>query len=260
MRWLLLFSIILSGCNVDKSFIFFPDPTVRSTPADIGIPFEDIYITTKDNVRINAWYVPHPQGKATLLWFHGNGGNLGDRVDQLKKFHPALPVHILMVDYREYGRSFGEVSEQGTYLDAEAAFDYLQTTKPNPGKMIIYGQSLGAAVALELTLRRPVNALILEAPFLSIREMAKVHYGWLPVGGLITTQYDNIGKMGKVRVPVLILHGDRDETAPYTHGQRLFSAANEPKRLFTIVNAGHNDTYEVGGAAYLDAFSSLLGE
>ncbi len=259
MGELLLLSIILSGCNVDKSFIFFPDPIVHSTPSDIGIPFEDIYLTTKDKVRINAWYVPHPQGKATLLWFHGNGGNLGDRVNQLKRFHSALPVHILMVDYREYGRSFGEASEEGTYLDAEAAFDYLQT-QSNTGKIIVYGQSLGAAVALELTLRRSVDALILEAPFVSIREMAKVHYGWLPVGGLITTQYDNIGKIGKVRVPVLILHGDQDETVPYSHGLRLFSAANEPKRFFTIPNADHNDTYEVGGKSYLNAFATLLRE
>ena len=253
--WLL--PLTLFGCSVDKSFIFFPDTTIRETPAAASLPFEDIYLTTKDHVRINAWYVPHTQGKATLLWFHGNGGNLSDRVDQLRVFHAALPLHILMVDYRGYGKSAGSVSEEGTYLDAEAAFDYLRS-QPNTGKIIVYGQSLGAGVATELTLRRDVAALILEAPFLSIREMAKVHYGWLPLGSLITTQYDNISKIGRVNKPVLIFHGDADETVPYAHGQRLFAAANEPKQLYTIKNGGHNDVYEVGNKAYFKTLTSFM--
>ncbi len=249
--------LILSGCNVDKGFIFFPDHQITTTPKDIGLPFEDLYLTTADNVRINAWFVPHPNAHATLLWLHGNGGNLSNRVDQLQKFHAQFPVHILMIDYREYGRSEGSVSEEGTYRDAQAAYDYL-ATKPNRGTIIVYGQSLGAAVAVETALTRPAHALILEAPFLSIREMAKVHYGWLPVSGLITTRYDNIAKIGKVRVPLLLLHGDRDETVPYAHGQGLFSAAVAPKQFYTIQNAGHNDTYEVGGAGYFKAIAQFI--
>lgn len=243
---------------MDRSFIFFPDRIIGTTPADAGLLFEDISLTTKDNLRINGWFVPHPHAVGTLLWFHGNGGNISDRLPQIKHFHAALPVHIMIVDYRGYGKSEGEASEEGTYLDAEAAYDYLLTRE---GKIIVYGQSLGAAVAMELALRRPqTNRLILEAPFLSIREMAKVHYGWLPIGGLITTQYDNIKKIGHLRVPVLILHGDQDETVPYEHGQRLFGAANAPKRFYSIPNAHHNDTYEVGGAAYMNAFTAFLGE
>ena len=230
------------------------------TPADAGLSFQDLYLTTKDNIPINAWFVPHPRPLGTLLWFHGNGGNLSDRVGQLKLFHAALPVNVMMVDYRGYGKSKGEASEEGTYLDAEAAYDYL-LTKPNTRKIIVYGQSLGAAVATELALRHSnVGGLILEAPFLSIKEMAKVHYGWLPVGGLITTQYDNISKIGKVRVPVLILHGNQDETIPCEHGQRLFSAANAPKQFYTIQNGHHNDLYEVGGTDYLNAIVAFIGD
>lgn len=254
---------------MDKGFIFFPDARVEATPENIGLPFEDLYLKTADGVQINAWFIPHPSATTTLLWFHGNGGNLGDRVDQLRMFHATLPAHILMLDYREYGRSQGEVSEEGTYRDAETVYDYLHarrggTTGPtrmtssDPGRIIAYGQSLGAAVALELALRRPIDALILEAPFLSIREMANVHYGWLPLGRLITTEYDNIGKIGKVHIPVLILHGDQDETVPYEHGQRLFTVANPPKQFYTIRNSGHNDTYRVGGASYFETLDVFL--
>ena len=252
--------LFLCGCNVDKSFIFFPNRIVETTPADVGLFFEDISLVTKDHIRINGWLVPHPKAKGTLLWFHGNGGNISDRITQIKRFHAALPVHIMIVDYRGYGKSEGDVSEEGTYLDAEAAYDYL-LTRSDTGGIIVYGQSLGAAVAMDLAIRRPkANRLILEAPFLSIREMAKVHYGWLPVGGLITTQYDNIKKIRNVRVPVLILHGDQDETVPYEHGQLLFGVANAPKRFYSIPNAHHNDTYEVGGAAYMNAITAFLVE
>jgi len=244
---------------VDKAFIFFPDRTIDVTPKDSGLSFQDIYLKTKDNVRINAWFIPHPRALATLIWFHGNGGNLSGRVDQIKAFHTALPIHILIVDYRGYGRSEGEASEEGTYLDADAAYDYL-LTQTHRGKIIVYGQSLGAAVATELALRHDnLDGLILEAPFLSIKEMAKVHYGWLPVGGLITTAYDNISKIGRVRIPVLILHGDHDETVPYAHGQRLFSAANRPKQFYTVKNGHHNDLYDVGGIAYMSTIADFLG-
>ncbi len=248
---------ILSGCRVDKSFIFFPDREIRATPANAGLSYEDLTLTTKDHVRINAWYVPHQEAKTTLLWLHGNGGNLSDRVRQIKRFHDRLQVNILMVDYREYGKSEGEASEEGTYLDAEAAFDYIAAFK-NRGKVFVYGQSLGCAVAIELTLRRHANGLILEAPFLSVREMAKVHYGWLPVGGLITTEYNNAGKIGTVHVPLLILHGDQDETVPYTHGQRLFALANDKKQFYTIKGAGHNDIDLTGGEPYFKAFADFL--
>jgi hypothetical protein len=253
----LLVLFILSGCRVDKNFIFFPDRDITTTPFDVGLRYDDLTLTTKDHVRINAWFVPYPNAKTTLLWFHGNGGNLSNNVRQIKRFHDRLHINILIVDYREYGKSEGEVSEEGTYLDAEAAFLYLSLLQDR-GRIVIYGHSLGCAVAIELALLRRAEGLILEAPFLSVREMAKVHYGWLPVGGLITTKYDNAKKIGKVDVPLLILHGDQDKTVPYAHGQKLFALAKNPKQFYTIKNAGHNDLDLVGGETYFQVLADFL--
>ncbi|HTP41202.1 MAG TPA: alpha/beta hydrolase [Nitrospiria bacterium] len=246
-----------------KDFIFFPEPLISTTPKSAGLAFDDVYVMTSDGVRINGWYVPAPPtadgSTVTLLWFHGNAGNLSDRVHQLRQLHDRLGVDIFMIDYREYGRSEGEVSEAGTYLDAEAA---LASVRGRPGgstrRIVYYGQSLGSAVAVELARRSPPDGLILEAPFLSIQAMAKAVVPLLPVGALVSTKYDSLSKIGAIHVPLLILHGDQDEVVPYAQGRRLFAAANEPKRFFTIVGAHHNDTYVTGGSAYFDALRTFL--
>lgn len=246
---------------MEHSLIFFPEKSIESTPAQAGLSFEDLYISTSDGVRINAWYVPHPDAKATLLWFHGNAGNLGHRVDLLRHLHQKLDVHVLMIDYRGYGRSEGHVSEYGTYQDALAAYDYLiGRPDQDPPRIVAYGQSLGAAVAVELAVQRALDGLILEAPFTSIRDMARFHYPWLPMGGLLTTRYDSLNKINKIRVPLLILHGDRDEIVPYEQGKKLYEAANPPKRFYTIRGAGHNNTYFVGGTQYFETLAQFIQE
>ena len=242
-----------------KDFIFFPEPLISATPKSAGLAFEDVYVATSDGVRINGWHVPAEGATVTLLWFHGNAGNLSDRVHQLRQLHDRLRVNIFMIDYREYGRSDGEVTEAGTYLDAEAALAYLRGRPDASGnKIVYYGQSLGSAVAVELARRTPPDGLILEAPFLSVREMAKGVVPLLPIGALISTRYDSLSKIGSIRVPLLILHGDQDEVVPYAHGRRLFAAANEPKRFYTIAGAHHNDTYVAGGETYFAALREFL--
>jgi fermentation-respiration switch protein FrsA (DUF1100 family) len=253
---------LLTGCEM-KNFIFFPEPLISSTPESVGLAFEDVYVRTTDGVRINGWYVPAPpeadDSTITLLWFHGNAGNLSDRVHQLRQMHDQLRVNVFMIDYREYGRSEGEVSEAGTYLDAEAAAAYLRGRPDSQGRRIVYyGQSLGSAVAVELARRAPPDGLILESPFLSVQEMANVAMPWLPVGGLIATKYDSLSKIGAIHVPLLILHGDQDEVVPYAHGRRLFAAANEPKRFYAIIGARHNDTYIAGAEGYFTALRGFL--
>ena len=242
-----------------KDFIFFPEPLIGATPESAGLAFEDVYVTTSDGVRVNGWYVPAEGATITLLWFHGNAGNLSDRVHQLRQLHDQLRVNIFMIDYRQYGRSEGEVSEAGTYLDAEAALAFL---RGRPGasehRIVYYGQSLGSAVAVELARRAPPDGLILEAPFLSIQEMARAAVPLLPVGALISTKYDSLSKIGAIHVPLLILQGDQDEVVPYAHGRRLFAAANQPKRFYTIAGAHHNDTYLAGGEGYFDALRTFL--
>jgi uncharacterized protein len=255
---LIAVNLLLSGCEM-KDFIFFPEPLISTTPQSVGLAFEDVYVTTSDGVRINGWYVPAAGSTVTLLWFHGNAGNLSDRVHQLRQLHDQLRVDVFMIDYREYGRSEGTVSEAGTYLDAEAALASLRGRPDSSAHRIVYyGQSLGSAVAVELARRTPPDGLVLESPFLSVQEMAKVAMPWLPIGGLISTRYDSLSKIGAIHAPLLILHGDRDEVVPYAHGRRLFAAANGPKRFYTIVGAHHNDTYIVGGNGYFTALREFL--
>ncbi|MEK7702989.1 MAG: alpha/beta hydrolase [Nitrospirota bacterium] len=242
---------------MDQSFIFFPDQDMVATPAQEGLSFSEIALMTKDNVRIHGWWIPNAKAKRVFLLLHGNGGNISHRVEQIKRLYDQLQVSIFILDYREYGKSDGKVSEAGTYLDAEAAYDYLAKLT-HQGNIIVYGHSLGAAVAVELAVRRKVGALILESPFLSILEMAKVQYGWLPLSGLITTLYDNQSKIKKLHLPLLILHGDADELVPYGHGQRLFYEANEPKQFYTVKHAGHNNLDLVGGAAYYKTIANFL--
>jgi fermentation-respiration switch protein FrsA (DUF1100 family) len=249
-----------TGCAV-KSLIFFPEKEIFQTPAHAGLPFEDLTIETSDGVKINGWFVPSPGAKTTILWLHGNGGNISHRVGRIHRFHHALKANILIIDYRGYGRSGGKVSEKGTYLDAMAAYDYLLTRSDvDPARIVSFGSSLGAAVAVELSLQRKVQGVILESPFASIREMARVAVPWLPVGWLITTRYDNLSKIGRLKIPILILHGNQDETVPFEQGRKLFEAAREPKRFYTIAGAGHNNTDLVGGPPYLQAISEFIAQ
>ncbi|MFQ5949317.1 MAG: alpha/beta hydrolase [Nitrospiria bacterium] len=244
---------------MEKGFIFFPDKKILQTPADAGLAFEDVYLSTADGIKINGWFVPHSNGRKTLLWFHGNAGNLSHRVDQLRLLHRELGINIFMIDYREYGRSEGTVSEEGTAQDALASYDYLLTRSDiDPAGIIVFGQSLGAAVAVELAANRGLHGLILEAPFTSIREMAGVVFPWLPIGRFLSTKYDSLSKISRVGTPLLLMHGDRDEIIPYSHGQRLFESAREPKQFYTIPGAGHNDTYLVGGRPYFKAMRQYI--
>ena len=255
----LLIATSTLGCRMEKSFIFFPEKRIFQTPADIGIEYEELMIQTSDGVKINGWFIPSTNSRTTMLWLHGNAGNISHRVDQLRHFHQQLNVNILMVDYREYGRSEGEVSEQGTYQDALSSFDYLSgRPELDSEKIFVFGQSLGAAVAVELAVQRRIFGLILEAPFTSIKDMAKEVLPWLPIGGLLSTKYDNFSKIGQIETPVLILHGDQDSTVPYSHGQRLFEAAPQPKTFYTINGAGHNDTYIIGGPAYFETIARFI--
>jgi fermentation-respiration switch protein FrsA (DUF1100 family) len=260
-RWLalLFFLPLLVGCPM-KGLIFFPEKRIDATPADVGLAFEDLYLTASDGVQIHGWFVPVSGAQTTLLWFHGNAGNISHRVPLLLQLHQKIKANIFMVDYRGYGRSEGKVSEKGTYLDALASYDYLSTRAgADPARIVAFGQSLGAAVGVELATQRNLAGLILEAPFTSIKEMARAVY-FLPLGGFISTRYDNLAKIKKIQTPLLILHGDQDEIVPYAQGRRLFEAANEPKRFYTIAGAGHNNTYRVGKEGYGEAIQKFVEE
>jgi fermentation-respiration switch protein FrsA (DUF1100 family) len=242
----------LVACGIERQMIFYPSVLIERTPRDAGLQFEDVFFTTRDGVRLNGWLVPHPEARSTLVWFHGNAGNIGNRVENIKLLHDLVKVNIFIFDYRGYGLSHGRPSEEGTYLDGEAALELVQKKLGDnaASKIVLFGRSLGAAVAAEMAGRFQSQGLILESPFISIAAMARAIFPWLPIGPLLLTRYDVLDKVKKIKVPVLVLHGDRDEIVPFDHGQTVFAAAPEPKKFYTIAGASHNDTYAVGGEKY----------
>ncbi|MBI3781331.1 MAG: alpha/beta hydrolase [candidate division NC10 bacterium] len=259
---LMLTLILAGGCvePLEKRFIFFPDKTIVETPREWGMPYEEIYVTTEDGLRLNGWWIPGTGSPITLLWFHGNAGNISHRLENIKLRRDRLGINLFIFDYREYGRSEGQVSEEGTYRDGSAAVRYVRGRgDADPARIVFLGESLGSAVAVEMAIRHGCAALILESPLLSIREMAKLSFPFFPLGPLLRTQYDTLSKIGKVRAPVLIVHGEDDEIVPFRHGRRLFEAAPEPKEFYAVKGAHHNDLYLVGGTDYLDLLARFLG-
>ena len=243
---------------IERTIIFLPERDLLADPGQVGLSFEEVYFVTSDGVRLHGWFVPGCQD-LTWLWFHGNAGNISHRLEYLKLLHDELGVSVFLFDYRGYGRSEGKPSEEGSYRDAQAALTYLRSRGDIDSERIVYfGRSLGAGVAVELATRESPLALILESPFPSVPALARRHYPFLPIGPLLRTKYDSIAKIGSVKASLLVLHGDRDEVVPLEAGRSLFEAAREPKQLHVIQGAGHNDTYLVGGAAYLRALRRFL--
>lgn len=259
---LILTLFLAGGCveALENRLIFFPDKRIEATPRDWGLAYEEISFKTQDGLSLHGWWIPGTGSPLTILWFHGNGGNISYRLDNIKRRHDLLGTNIFIFDYRGYGRSEGRASEEGTYIDGDAAIAYLRSRADvDPARIVFLGESLGSAVAVEMATRHTCAALILEAPFLSIPEMAKVSFPFLPIGSLLQTRYDTLSKIGQVGVPLLIAHGENDEIVPFRHGQRLFEAASEPKELYVIKRARHNDLYLIGGQAYLETLDRFLG-
>jgi hypothetical protein len=244
----------------EKRLIYFPFRTLEVTPKELGLRYEEARLVAEDGVTLHGWFLPMEGSRFTVLVCHGNAGNISHRLDRAMLMHAKLRTDVFLFDYRGYGLSQGAPDEEGTYRDARAAHRYLSTARGvAPGNLIIFGESLGAAVALQLALEVPARALVLEAPFTSISDMAGSVLPFLPVGRLLRTRYDNLAKIGGLRMPLLILHGDRDTTVPFAQGRRLFEAAPEPKQFFPIPGAGHNDTYFTGGDPYWEAWGAFLG-
>jgi fermentation-respiration switch protein FrsA (DUF1100 family) len=234
----------------EKGIVFFPDPHLVGTPGDVGLEYEDVWFAAEDGVKLHGWWVPKP-GAPVLLWFHGNGGNISHRLENIQILVEEVGVGVFIFDYREYGRSAGSISREGTFKDAAAAYRYLTETRGIPGPdIILFGRSLGTALATDVALKGVSRALILEAPFTNSGDMAKLLapflFDWRP-----KVPYDNLGRIGYVRVPVLIVHGSQDEVIPVDMARRVFAAASEPKELYLISGSHHNDTYLVGGPEYV---------
>jgi uncharacterized protein len=226
-------------------FIFFPDRSVL--PPSPGVM--ERWFTTADGVRLHGWHAVAPEGAPTLVWSHGNAGNIAGRAPVLH----ALAVRglgVLAYDYRGYGRSGGTPSEAGVYRDVEAAYDSLAL----PGARIVaFGESLGGAVSIHLATVRPCAAVVVVSTFTTMRDVARFHYG---VAGLLAgSGFDSLRRVRGVHIPLLVAHGDEDEVVPYALGEALFAAAGEPKRFLHLPGAHHNDVFE--GTALLDAIADF---
>lgn len=248
---------------LDRHLLFFPSREVSGDPAQVGLPFEDVRFQAADGVNLHGWFVPG-SGDTTLLWFHGNAGNIGDRIENILVLNRSVGVNVFIFDYRGYGLSEGSPSEKGIYLDAEAAIAYL-TSRPDvdrDGGLVVFGRSLGAAVAVEMATRQSFRGVILESPFTSVKAMARrtnpILSRLVPVGLIVQSRFDSLAKMSEVVSPILVVHGRADETVPVEMGVALFEAANDPKRLHLIDGAGHNDTYLVGGEDYFEAIEAFI--
>lgn len=262
-----VFTVLLGGLamlGLERNFIYFPSRAPGPSPAELGLSAEELHIATPDGKSVHGYYIRSAaaltDARLTLLISHGNAGTVADRLPRAALFHRALAVDVLLYDYRGYGQSSGSPTEEGTYIDARAAYDWLVTRGVAPARIVLFGESLGCAVSLQLALDRRVGGVVLEAPFLSVRAMAKQLFPRLPIGPLLRTHYDNYGKIARLTAPLFIVHGTHDELIPLAHGEALFAEAREPKRFLAVPGAHHNDVYHVGGAAYLDALQSFLQE
>jgi len=246
--------------SLEKNLIYFPPryPLGFEPPEKYGLHLEEVWIRAVDGVRLNAFYFSNPSSRKALLWFHGNAENIGYGLEQMKAF-TELGVNILEVDYRGYGKSEGRPDEAGLYRDAEAAYRYLlEARRFQPEDVICFGQSLGGAVAVDLASRHPCGGLILQSTFTSARDMARRMFAIPLFAYVIQSRFDSLGKMARVRAPVLIVHGTNDEIVPFAMGQKLYALAPEPKRFLAVAGAGHNDVLYLGGQLYLDSLKRFV--
>ncbi len=244
---------------IERNFIFFPTSGLAFTPDEWGIEYEDVYFNTSDDVRLNAWLISAGADAPMVLWFHGNAGNIADRIENAKLLH-ARGLSLFMVDYRGYGKSEGTPSEKGINEDGRAAYDYLLSRGVAPENLIVFGRSLGSTVAVYLAARNKCAGVILESAFTNMADMAKRHFPVIPGTGGFKLKFPSIDRVGSIDEPILFIHGDQDEIVPYELGRRLFEAATAEKDFYTIEGAHHNDTYFVGGKEYFDRFEKFVRE
>ena len=256
--FLALYGVFLVSC--ERRIIYHPHkyPEGNWNPSSSSVSREDVHFTASDGVRLHGWYIPSAGAKATLLWFHGNAGNITHRLGNIEMLKP-LNLNIFIFDYRGYGKSEGEPDEKGIYSDSQAAYDWLVKVKNIlPEEIILFGRSLGGICAVEVASGNPAAGLILESVFPSAGKMAEKIFPVLPLGGAIKSRFDAISKVPDLKLPKLFIHGTQDEIVPYKLGRELFSVAADPKEFYDIQGAGHNDTFLIGGAGYFNALGQFI--
>lgn len=243
---------------LDQFFIYHPDSWQdKDWRAASGLPLEDVWFQSTDGTKLFGWYVEAPADRPVILWCHGNAGNVINRLGNLRALH-RYGLSVFLFDYRGYGRSHGRPSEEGLYQDAIGAYDYLTRTRMiRPERIVLFGRSLGAAVAAELAARKPAAGLILESCFPSVQAVSRAHYGGLPLHWLLGADFRLIDRLPHLSLPKLIVHGDKDDIIPIELGRQVFEAAKPPKSFHVVKGADHNNTYDVGGEEYFERLAQF---
>jgi fermentation-respiration switch protein FrsA (DUF1100 family) len=243
---------------LENRLVYHPVPASAHWIAPSSDEVQELELTSADGNRIGAWWLPCTQAERTLLYFHGNAGNLSDRGDSILKVRKYLDTAVLIVDYPGYGKSTGSPSEQGCYQAADAGYDYLvNNLNRDPKHLLLFGGSLGGSVALDLAIRRPHQAVILVKSFTSVPDVGGRHYPWIPVHWLMRNQFRSIDKIAKLHTPVFITHGDKDRVIPFDHSEALFRAANEPKSFLRLAGHGHDESLP---REFFDEVRKFLGD
>lgn len=252
--WVLLNGLMFLA---QPGMIFFPTQRLDATPREWGLDYQDVWLTTDDGLRLHGWYIPREGSERTLLFFHGNAGNISHRGESVAIFH-RLGLSVFTVDYRGYGRSQGSPSEDGLYRDARAAWRWLTEERGlEPDEIVLFGRSLGATVAATLAAETTPAAVILESGFSSARDAANALFPVLSRLVVLRYRLDATGALARATSPVLVLHSPGDEVIPYPLGRRLYEAAPEPKR-FVDLRGGHNDGFLRSQPDYERALGAFL--
>lgn len=240
-----------------ERLMYMPTSTLVTTPGQHGMDYEDVHMTARDGVRLHGWYIPAQDPRGVLLFFHGNAGNISHRMESIRIFRD-LGLSVFIIDYRGYGESEGRPGEAGIRKDARAAWNHLREERGIPAhEIVIFGRSLGAAVAAELAARKQPGAVILESAFTSAADLGAEVYSFLPIRSLLRHRYEVRGVLAEVTSPLLIAHSRHDEIVSFDHARRLMDAAHDAAVLLEM-EGGHNDGFLRTGARYMHGLDTFL--
>lgn len=238
-------------------YIYFPEREIYATPRAIGLEYKNVYFAAQDGIKLFGWLVPAEMPRGTVLFFHGNGGNISHRLESIKVFN-QLGLNTFIFDYRGYGQSEGKTTEKGTYLDAQAAWRYLvEKENVDPATIIFFGRSLGGAIAAWLAQDHEPQSLILESVFTSVQDMAANLYPFLPVKLLSRFNYSTLDYLQRVTCPILVVHSPADEIIPFAQGRRLYEKAHEPKEFMELTGT-HNEGFMNSVQKYRDGLDAFI--
>lgn len=241
-----------------NSLLYWPSKILESTPDEFGLLYEDIKFFSSNGSRLHGLFFPAKDAKVTIILFHGNGENIGDRLDFVKEL-VDLSINVFYFDYQGYGKSEGKPGEKDIYDDAMAAYNLVKIRDDvDPDFIVLFGRSLGGAVAIDLATKVKCYRLITDSTFSSLREVGKKRFPYTPIFLFTPNKYNNSRKISLLNVPVLIIHGTEDETIPFYHGEILYKRANEPKEFYIIEGAGHNNTYLINSSEYFEKIAKFV--